>query len=62
MQSNETGVVDTMHDLIVDTAGAVIVAMMGLAYAKSGKYSFLVDAVRRFTSRNPRLFRDKPGA
>lgn len=57
MQSNETGVVDTMQDLIVDTAGAVVVALMGLAYAKSGKYSFLVDAVRRFTRRNPRLFR-----
>jgi len=59
MQSNETGVVDTMYDLIVDTIGAVIVALMGLAYARSGKYSFLVDAVRRFTSRNPRLFRSK---
>jgi hypothetical protein len=56
MQSNETGVVDTMHDLIVDTFGAVIVAAMGLAYLKSGKYSFLVDAVRRFTTRNPQLF------
>ena len=59
MQSNETGVVDTMHDLIVDMAGAVIVAMMGLAYARSGRYSFVVDAVRRFTRRNPRLFRDE---
>ena len=26
MQSRETGVVDTMHDLIVDTIGAVVVA------------------------------------
>lgn len=57
MQSNETGVVDTMHDLIVDTLGAVIVAMMGLAYAKTGKYSFLIDAVRRFTTKNPKIFR-----
>ena len=59
MQSNETGVVDTMHDLIVDTIGAVIVALMGLAYIKSGKYSFVVDAVRRFTRRNQRLFKGK---
>jgi hypothetical protein len=59
MQSNETGVVDTMHDLIVDTLGAVIVGLMGLAHAKSGRYSFLVDAVRRFTRRNPRLFRKR---
>jgi ABC-type Fe3+-siderophore transport system permease subunit len=59
MQSNETGVADTMHDLIVDTIGAVIVAFMGLAYSRSGKYSFLVHAVRRFTRNNPSLFRRK---
>jgi hypothetical protein len=62
MQSNETGVVDTMQDLIVDTLGATIVALMGLAYLKSGKYSFVVDAVRRFTSRNSRLFKSNDNA
>ena len=59
MQSNETGVADTMYDLIVDTAGAVVVALMGLAYAHSGRYSFLVDAVRAFVQKNPKLFRGK---
>lgn len=57
MQSQETGVVDTMQDLIVDTLGAVVVALMGLAYSKSGRYSFLADGVRTFLQRNPRLFR-----
>ena len=57
MQSQETGVVDTMQDLIVDTIGAVIVAMMGMAYAKSGRYSFVADGVRKFIDRNPKLFR-----
>lgn len=57
MQSLETGIVDTMQDLMVDLAGAVIVAFMGLAYARSGRYSFLVDAVRRFVRMNRRLFR-----
>lgn len=57
MQSQETGVVDTMQDLIVDTLGAVIVAMMGMAYAKSGRYSFVADGVRKFIDRNPKLFR-----
>ena len=37
MQTGETGVHDTMHDLIVDTVGAVIVAAMGWAYMKSGR-------------------------
>ena len=46
MQTGETGVHDTMNDLIVDTAGAVIVATMGWAYIKSGRYSFIADAVR----------------
>lgn len=64
MQSLETGIVDTMQDLMVDLAGAVIVALMGLAYARSGRYSFLVDAVRRFMRMNRRLFRksDEPPA
>ena len=57
MQSTETGVVDTMHDLIVDTLGAMIVGLMGLAYFKSGRYSFVVDVVKNFAQRNPHLFR-----
>jgi hypothetical protein len=56
MQTGETGVHDTMNDLIVDTAGAVLVAAMGWAYMKSGRYSFIADAVRGFVRRNPRLF------
>ena len=56
MMSQETGVADTMNDLIVDLVGAIIVALMGYAYAKTGRYSFVVDAVRRFVRKNPRLF------
>ena len=55
MQSTETGVRDTMVDLIVDTVGAVIVALMGYAYLKKGRYSFVADGVRAFVRRNPRL-------
>lgn len=56
MQSQETGVVDTMQDLIVDTLGAVVVAWMGWAYFRTGRYSFLADGVRGFLQRNPQLF------
>jgi hypothetical protein len=56
MQSQETGVVDTMQDLIVDTLGAVAVALMALAYVRAGRYSFIVDGVRAFVRKNPRLF------
>lgn len=56
MMSNETGIHDTMHDLIAAFISAFIVGGMGYAYARSGRFSFLIDAVRRFTNRNPRLF------
>ena len=55
MQSNETGVRDTMVDLIVDTIGAVVVAFMGYAYLKTGRYSFIADGVLKFVKKNPRL-------
>lgn len=56
MQSQETGVVDTMQDLIVDTIGAVIVALMGWSYARTGRYSFIADGVGSFVRNNPRFF------
>jgi hypothetical protein len=60
MMSNETGVADTMQDLIVDFIGAVIVGVMGWAYSKTGRYSFVADGVTKFLRLNPRLFRRKP--
>ena len=61
MQSQETGVVDTMKDLIVDTLGAIVVAAMGWAWHYSGRYSFIADAVAGFVKKNPALF-NKGGA
>jgi len=55
MQSTGTGVVDTMKDLIVDSIGAIVVALMGYAYLRTGRYSFIADGVRGFLRRNPRL-------
>jgi len=57
MQSVESGVRDTMQDLIVDTLGAVVVAVMGWMYLRAGRFSFLADGVRKFLERNPKLFR-----
>jgi uncharacterized membrane protein YjdF len=57
MQSQETGVVDTMKDLIVDTLGAVVVAAMGWAWHHTGRYSFIADAVAGFVKKNPALFK-----
>jgi hypothetical protein len=44
-----------MKDLIVDTIGAMVVALMGYAYLKTGRYSFIGDGVRGFLHKNPRL-------
>jgi len=60
MQSTETGVRDTMVDLIVDTLGAVVVAFMGYAYFTTGRYSFIGDGVHSFLQKNRRLFRRRP--
>jgi hypothetical protein len=56
MLSWETGAGDTIVDLIVDTVGAVVVALMGWAYIKTGRYSFIADGVRLFIRKNPRFF------
>jgi hypothetical protein len=56
MMSHETGVADTMHDLIVNFVGAIAVGLMGWEYARIGRFSFVVDAVRKFMRKNPRLF------
>jgi uncharacterized membrane protein len=62
MQSGEEGVRDTMNDMIVNLVGAIVVAGIGWAYLKTGKQSFISDAVRAFVKRNPRLFRTKKRA
>jgi len=59
MQSRETGVVDTMQDLIVDTLGAVVVAVAGWAHLRTGRYSIISGALARFIHLNPRLFTRK---
>ena len=59
MQSVESGVRDTMQDLIVDTLGAMVVAVMGYAYLRAGRFSFLADGVKKFVARNPKLFRKR---
>ena len=41
----------------MDTIGAAIVALMGYAYLKKGRYSFIAEGVRAFIHKNPRLLR-----
>jgi hypothetical protein len=60
MQVVETGTDDTMVDMIVNTIGAAVVALLGYFYCRTGRQSFIVDGVCKFVSRNPRLFARSP--
>lgn len=58
MNMQETGLVDTMWDLIVDTLGALAVAIMGWGYLKkSGGDSFIERWINNFIERNPDYFK-----
>jgi hypothetical protein len=46
--------------LIVDTVGAIVVAVMGWLHVRTGRYSIIASGLARFIRFNPRLFRKKP--
>lgn len=58
----KSGLVDTMWDLIVDAAGALLMAALGYGYLKhtDDDDSFLERWIERFIRANPRLFRGPP--
>ncbi len=52
----KSGLQDTMLDLMLDTAGALVVSIFGYLYLKRGK-AFLFDTIlRNFIEENPKLF------
>jgi len=54
----KSGLIDTMWDLIVDTVGAAVIALLGWSYLRNaGNSSFLERWITAFVSANPRLFR-----
>jgi uncharacterized membrane protein YjdF len=58
MLGDESGLTDTMFDLMVDTLGAVVIAVLGFKYLRTaGTKSFLERWIADFIARNPHLFR-----
>jgi uncharacterized membrane protein YjdF len=53
-----SGLTDTMHDLIVDTVGALVVSLLGWRYLARARTSPIDNWAKRFIDRNPRLFGD----
>jgi hypothetical protein len=57
MFGDPSGLTDTMWDLIVDMAGALVIAFLGYGYLKTaGNHSFLERWIQAFIQRNPRFF------
>ncbi|MFO7578633.1 MAG: hypothetical protein R6W74_00270 [Nitrosomonas halophila] len=62
MLGDDSGLTDTMWDLIVNVIGALIISLLGWRYLVRGKRSFIEVWIAKFIDRNPRLFSryDKP--
>lgn len=58
MLGDDSGLTDTMWDLIVDTLGAIVISVLGYGYlTTAGNNSFLERWIEHFVKRNPRFFR-----
>jgi hypothetical protein len=56
MLGDESGLTDTMWDLIVDTVGALLISGMGWWYMHRRERSFIEIWIGKFIDRNPGLF------
>ncbi len=57
MLGDPSGLADTMWDLIVDAAGALVISALGWRYMRQGKRSFIEHWIHKFIQRNPHLFK-----
>ena len=57
MLGDDSGLTDTMWDLIVDIAGAAVISSLGWWYMHRRERSFIEVWIHKFADRNPRLFR-----
>ncbi len=57
MFGDSSGLTDTMWDLIVDSLGAVTIALLGWWYMSRHRRSFIDRMIWKFIARNPNLFR-----
>lgn len=58
MLGDDSGLTDTMFDLIVDCIGALIISILGWSYMIRHEVSFIEKWIRKFIKRNPHLFKE----
>ncbi len=58
MFGDDSGLTDTMWDLIVDALGALAIASYGYIYMFRGEKSIIERLIRKFVLGNPKLFPD----
>lgn len=56
MFGDDSGLTDTMWDLIVDCLGALVISCLGWWYMHRRERSFIEAWIRKFIDRNPTLF------
>lgn len=56
MLGDDSGLTDTMWDLIVDTLGALVLSTFGWWYMHREQRSFIEVWITKFVDRNPRMF------
>ncbi len=56
------GVIDTMHDLILDTLGAFFASLAGYLYLKNGEFFLFDRLIKKVEARNPKYFKNNPDA
>ncbi|MCK9564037.1 MAG: hypothetical protein M0R02_15095, partial [Bacteroidales bacterium] len=57
MLGDDSGLTDTMWDLILDALGAFIISLLGWWRMVRGERSFMEHWIRKFVTRNPALFK-----
>lgn len=56
MLGDDSGLTDTMWDLVVDSVGAAAISLYGWYFLSRGSRSFVEEWIAKFIAKNPRLF------
>ena len=58
MLGDESGLTDTMFDVILNLLGAIFISVLGYLYLKRDERFFVRRWIQRFASKNPTMFKD----